>query len=450
MKKREFLAMGGAVPLMLAGCGGDGAGSAPVRLVNASRGYPSLGFMVDTTQATTSDVAYGSSSPFETVQAGSVTTALTVTPTGAGAVATVSSTVRSLSKDSRYSLVAYGFLDELKSVLLTESTVAPDTGKANINVLNTSVDVGAVDVYLSTTAGGNLSLATLIASNVAGSPTQSSFFSILPGTYFVTIVGAGSVAEGRSDVRFTSPANGGITLVDQQIVTIIVTPGASGTLANVIVLTQGTSTSASTPVSYLNTTARLRVVTAAPAGTAVTVAGILSDDSAPEYTNYSVLTSLTVPTVTVNGTAATFVGAVIPPATLMAGGDYTMMVYTDASGANPQVSLVLDDNTAPVSTSGVKFRLINLAYDNQGLSLGMKVNGISIASGIKFGGSSTYTEVTAPQTTNSVVEVISNATTLVSRSLVLIAGNIFTEIIVSDNASATPPVQDFFSSASGV
>ena len=36
MNKREFLAMGGAVPLMLAGCGGSGTGSAPVRLVNAS------------------------------------------------------------------------------------------------------------------------------------------------------------------------------------------------------------------------------------------------------------------------------------------------------------------------------------------------------------------------------------------------------------------------------
>ena len=78
MKKREFLAMGGAVPLMLAGCGGKGTGSAPVRLVNASVGYPLLGFMVESTQATTADVAYGATSPYENVQAGAVGLTLTV------------------------------------------------------------------------------------------------------------------------------------------------------------------------------------------------------------------------------------------------------------------------------------------------------------------------------------------------------------------------------------
>src|SRR5471032_1455474 len=88
MKKREFLAMGGAVPLMLAGCGGNGSGSAPVRLVNASVGYANLGFMVESTQATTSDVAYGHASPFETVQAGAVGVTLTVNGQAATAALT--------------------------------------------------------------------------------------------------------------------------------------------------------------------------------------------------------------------------------------------------------------------------------------------------------------------------------------------------------------------------
>src|ERR1700712_3774970 len=117
MKKREFLAMGGAVPLVLAGCGGSGSGSAPVRLVNASVGYPNLGFMDESTQATSADVAYGFASPFENVQAGAVGITLTV----AGQAATASQ-VRTINKDNRYSLIAYGFANELKSVLLTEST----------------------------------------------------------------------------------------------------------------------------------------------------------------------------------------------------------------------------------------------------------------------------------------------------------------------------------------
>src|SRR5215831_15336086 len=105
MKKREFLAMTGAVPLMLAGCGGGGSGSAQVRLVNASVGYPNLGLLVNTTQVTTSDVPYGSASPFAGAPAGTVTT--TLTTTNNGVVTNLPVTSRTLSKDARYSLVAY-------------------------------------------------------------------------------------------------------------------------------------------------------------------------------------------------------------------------------------------------------------------------------------------------------------------------------------------------------
>src|SRR5471032_1818939 len=82
MKKREFLAMGGAVHLMLAGCGGNGSGSAPVRLVNASVGYPGpLGFMDESNQITTG-VTYGNASQFFNVQAGTVNLTLTETLSG--------------------------------------------------------------------------------------------------------------------------------------------------------------------------------------------------------------------------------------------------------------------------------------------------------------------------------------------------------------------------------
>src|SRR3954464_770878 len=113
MKKREFLAMGGAVPLMLAGCGGNSSGSAQVRLVNASVGYANLGFMVNTTQATTTDVAYGAASPFEGVEAGTVTTTLTTT-TG-GVTSDLPVTTKTLVKDNRYSLVAFGYAGAPKS-----------------------------------------------------------------------------------------------------------------------------------------------------------------------------------------------------------------------------------------------------------------------------------------------------------------------------------------------
>jgi len=454
MNKREFLAMGGAVPLVLAGCGGSGSGSAPVRLVNASVGYPNLGFMVESTQATSSDVAYGSASPFETVQAGSVGITLTV----AGASATSAQT-RTVNKDQRYSLVAYGFANELKSVLIAESNTTPDTGKANVNVLNTSVDMGAVDVYLSTSK--DLSVSTLIASSISG-VSQSAFSGVLAGSYYITVVGANSIAQNISDVRFQSPA--AITLTALEVLTIILTPGASGVLANTILLTQGTSSSTGT-VSYENTTARVRAVTAVPgmaasvvgataSGTAVTV---LASSTVQKYSKYFVVHTGAAPTVTVNGAAIAVVmdstdattGVVSQvTAALLAGGDYTLMVYLDGSG-NPVAKLVEDNNTAASTSTGVKFRLINLASDNQGLELSMSLNGVGIASNVPYGAASEYHEVlNVPQGTASQLKVDNGASNVITTSQVFPLGNVFTEIVVSVPPNGSKPL-DFFDTASG-
>ena len=448
MKKREFLAMGGALPLMLAGCG-SGTGSAPMRLVNASVGYPLLGFMDQSTPATTADVAYGATSPFINVQAGAV--GLTLTVGGASATA---AQIRTVSKDSRYSLVAYGFPSLLKSVLLTESTVVPDAGQANVNVLNTSVDIGPVDVYLSTTP--DLSVSTLIASGISG-VSQSAFAGVLAGSYYVTVVGANSIAQGINDQRFQTP--GAITLTALQVLTIILTPGASGVLANAIMLTQGAT---GTAVSYLNTTARLRAVTSVGTLTASVGEGVFPASFVPNYSDYAVVTTGAPPVVTVNGapvaptmTVSTTTGTgttavtttTVVPAVLAAGGDYTMLVYLDGSG-NAAASMIADDNTAPVTAQGVKFRLINLASNNQGLALTMTVNSIGIASLVPYATASPYKEITTPQTVNSTATVYYGTEALLATTQVMLLPNIFTQVITSVDLTVTPnTAKGFFKAA---
>ena len=456
MNKREFLAVGGAVPLMLAGCGGSGGGSAPVRLVNASVGYPNLGFMVESTQATSTDIAYGHASVFENVQSGAVGITLTVSNGSGGNSSATASQTRTINKDNRYSLVAYGFENELKQVLLTESTVTPDTGKANVNVLNTSVDIGAVDVYLSATK--DLAFSTLIASSITG-VSQSAFAGIVAGSYFITVVGANSIAKGISDVRFQTPT--AIVLTALEVLTVILTPGASGVLANAILLTQGTAAAADSTSNLLNGTARLRAVTAVP-GLPASVVGanssgtvtVLATSSTPQYSNYFVINTGTAPVVLVNGSAVTVMmdstnattGVVTSvPAVLAAGGDYTLMVYL--VGSTPTAKVIEDNNTAPVTSSGVKFRLINLASDNPGLQLSMSVNSISIASNVPFAKASAYTEITTPQAANSTAEVFNGTDSLVSHTQIMTLPNIFTDIVVS--VPATGSVKDFFRSASG-
>ncbi len=463
MKKREFLAMGGAMPLMLAGCGGNGSGSAPTRLVNASVGYQGpMGFIDESTQITTG-VTYGNSSSYFNIEAGTVHLTLTTTVGGTEQAATAAQ-LRTVAKDQRYSLVAYGILDELRLALVAEYNTAVDANTVAVNVLNTSADIGAVDVYLSPTK--SLAISTLIATNVLAtstSPAQSQFaLDIAPGSYYITVVGAGTVAENISDVRFQTPS--AIALTALQVMTIILTPGTSGVLANAILLTQGTQGAA---VSYMNTTARVRAVTAIT-GSSTSVVGqdasgttvtVLPGNSTPKLSNYFVVKTGTPPTVTVGGVAidpATIMmddptSTTTPPAqivaTLSAGGDYTLMVYLNSSNA-PTARLVLDNNTAPVTAAGVKFRLINLASNNQGLQLSMKVNSISVASNIPYATASAYTEVpNMPQTTNSVAEVDEGAAFLLSHTQVIPLGNIFTEIVVSVPTSG--PVLDFFQAASG-
>ena len=475
MNKREFLAVGGAVPLMLAGCG-SGTGSAPVRLVNASVGYPLLGFMDESTQATTADVAYGAASPFETVQAGAVSITLTV-----GGQAATAAQTRTISKDQRYSLVAYGFATGLKQVLITESTTAPDSGNGNVNVLDTSVDIGSVDVYLSATQ--DLSVSTKIAAGITG-VTQSAFAGVLPGSYFVTVVGAQSVENGISDIRFQS-TTAILTVVNQQIQTIILTPGVSGVLANVILLTQGTASAASPTISYENTTARVRAVTALSSSTASQVTGNILTGTTPtsvtvmpshdgsEYSEYKVVSTGTVGTgtgaaytganpalvVTVNGTALDIVmdstnattGVTTEVAgVLAAGGDYTVMVYTNSSGT-PIAKLIVDDNKAPTSATGMKFRLINLAADNQGLFLSMKVNSVAVASLVAYGSASSYTQITSvPQQTASAIQVLSGTTPVFSFSQTLAlstTGNTLADIFTAIVVDSADPNGYFFTAS---
>ncbi len=456
MNKREFLALGGAVPLVLAGCGGNGTGSAPVRLVNASVGYPELGFMVESTQATTADVAYGSAGVYENVQAGAVDITLTVqTSAGVNSPATAAQ-VRTVAKDQRYSLVAYGLLDQLKLALVAESNIVPDAGKANVNVLNTSADIGPVDVYLSTTK--DLSVSSLIAQSSTASSTNPgvSGFSAMDaaaGPYYITVVGANSVSKGISDVRFQSSQP--ITLTALQVVTLILTPGASGTLANVIVLTQGTQ---GTAQYFPNTTARIRAITST-GGLSTTVTGtdtsgnaftILAASTVSQYSNYYVVDTGKAATVTVNGNTITpivIVAGLSQPASLAAGGDYTLMVYVDGQG-NPVAQVITDDNTAPITAQGVKFRLVNLAYNNQGLQLSMSVNSINVASLVGYASASAYTEVSTPQATNSVAEVFNGTDLLATHNQVMLLGNIFTDFVLSVDPN-TGIAKDIFRAATG-
>jgi len=86
----------------------------------------------------------------------------------------------------------------------------------------------------------------------------------------------------------------------------------------------------------------------------------------------------------------------------------------------------------------VKYRLINLASDNQGLSLSMTVNSQVVASQVGYGTASEYTELSTPQNVGSVVAVFNGTTTIAKLDPQLLTlGKIFTDIVTSVPASGT-------------
>lgn len=334
---------------MLAGCGGSSSssGTAQLRLLNASVGYPSLAMSVNGT-VVGGPVAYGAAGSYAGVTTDAITTSVSVPPSGVA----LSSASRTLSDGVHYTMVAYGWQGAMKTALIQENVAAPASGYASLSVLNLAPDAGNVDVYLSG-ATDPIESAQLIASNVAGGSGTSSN-QAGAGTYRLRVTGYGDNTDLRLDVQ-------GVVLTNGQVATLILTSTTGGVLVNAIGMRQQSTVSA-----YTNTLARARVVAALSGNAAVTASiggtALASNMVSPNpYAGYSQLpvdldaqgNPLPLPvTLAVNGTAVAQ-----PNQTLTPGGDFTMLVWGDA--ANPQVTLISDDNRLPTNSANAKIRLVN-------------------------------------------------------------------------------------------
>jgi hypothetical protein len=379
-----WLAMAGAVAL--AGCGGNSNddGSAQVRLLNATNGYPSttagyaaLDLYLDgTLQTSNSGLAYGGVGSYTGVS--STDSRVTAIMSG-GQTTALSSSSRSFVKDVSYTLVAYGWAGALKVAQIEEDITAADSGKSKLTVSNLATDAGSVDVYVMGTAD-SLDSATPLTSSLAGG---SSVSSLNPGvgTFRVVV----TAANDKTDVRLDAT---GLTLASTQVGTLMLTSGSGGTLVNALMAIQkGTVTALN------NTKARARVVGSVSGNGRVTLqtmgstlAAAATSPSIGSYTLIDGSTSAPV-TVSVNGTAVA-----VANQALVAGGDYTLMVWGDA--AAPQFTLVADDNRLPSVTSNAKLRLV---HGVAGLTapLTLAADFSAVASSVAQGQASAWANVTA-------------------------------------------------------
>jgi hypothetical protein len=371
MKRRTLILAAASTPAatLLGACGGgDNVDAARLRLVNASPGYAALDLYVDNARQF-SNVAYGSASAYASFDADTYTVALRST----GAGANLQSASRTLRKDTRYSLVAYGWAGALQTLLLAEDEDAPASGTARLRVLNAAADAGSVDVYGGAATDAVEQMALLAGGVEAGA--SSSFADLDSGSYRLVVTAAGDT----TDVRLDAPA---VTVGSRQVATLIVLPTRGGVLVDALLAPQGAAANL-----IANGRARVRVVAAVGGNANVSVVAggttLTGGTRAPSVGAYAPVTA---------GALALDVrvdGVAVSAAALQAnaGGDFTVLVHGTA--AAPAVTVLSDDNRLPVSSANYKIRLVHAVAELSG-GLNLEVDFTALASDVAYASASPY------------------------------------------------------------
>lgn len=431
MKKRTLLGLMAGLPLtgVLSACGGNNSGSAKVRLLNASPGYSSLDLYVDDAKKCSS-VAYGSVSGYADCDSGSFSTALT----SAGSSTELVTTSRTYSKDTHYTVVAYGWAGALKSAMITEEENAADSGKMSFRVVNMASDAGSVDVYL-TASGDVLDSSTPVQSSVGGG-TSTSYGTVATGTYRLRITAAGDTSTLLLDVD-------GVSFNSKGVYNLVLTPTSGGALVNGILLEQQGSAT-----QYLNTQARVRVISALTGGQTVGLSldstTILPTTTSPGVQSPYVLVDAG--TYAINASVAgNSLGS--SSVTVAAGSDTTLIV-TGSSVSDAKVTVVADDNRLPTTSGNYKIRLIHASDSLAGYPVTLTVSLNALFSGVQFAptqyaSSSASTYVSKAAVSNAVIAVTVPGTgqtiysTTASDGVALASAKVYT-VFVLDTANNTP------------
>lgn len=375
--RRRWLACVGVLcAAALGGCGGGGSsssGQASIRMVNASPGYAALDLHVDDTKQNAA-LTYGAVGEYKTVDAGSVVTMVTQ----AGGSTAVTTSGRTLAKDTSYTVVAYGPAGSLKTALLEDNLGAADSGKSKLVVFNTAVDNGSLDVYL-TGADDALDDASATVSAVTGG-SVASYSTVTSGTYRLRVTGAGD----KNDLRLDVPA---VTLGSTQVATLIVTPGSGGVLVHALLLAQAGSATV-----HDNTLARARVVASVAGNARVSATwgtrALMTSGASPAIGGYATVAAGTqAPQISVDGHLLA-----VPAQTLASGSDSTVLVWGEATA--PQVALISDDNRLPSSSGYAKLRLFN-AVAGMADALTLTVDFSAIGGDVVPGVAAAYSSVNA-------------------------------------------------------
>jgi hypothetical protein len=397
----------------LSGCssGGDNA-DARSRLLNVSSGYQSLDLYVndndsDTDSLKSSAVAFAGISDYNTVKSGTYD----IKFKRAG----VSSTLLTLSDqkladDSNVTYVAYGALGRFGVLEIPEDVEEPDdAGRSKLQAINVS-EAGALDIYL-TDADVPLEDASPLFAGASGSAGMLTTDS---GTYRLRVTGPNDV----SDLRLDIPS---ITLDSKGVASLLLSETKSGMLVDALLLPQQGSLT-----QFVNTKARVRAAVGMSTGAMATLrvggVNVISGQGVGVISTYAQVEAGNV------GVSLVVDGNAVPVdnQTLVAGGDYTVLIWGDASGT--RASLIDDDNHVPTNSGDTKIRLLN-GLSTQAVPLTLYVDYFPVAEGTALGAASAYADVDSGSDIPVDVYNASTATRLLNREGDLQAGGVYTLLV---------------------
>jgi hypothetical protein len=415
---KYVLVLVAAFALASCGGGGGGGGNAKIRLLNLSAGYSSLDLITnlddddndeDETQA--SSVALEHASDYVELDPDNYT--IKLKRTGSGSVLR-SFAGEKLVDDTINTYIAYGEVGQFGALLLDDTQDAADSGETKLSVANLS-SAGNLDVYI-TAADVDLDDTTPVVSGVGASFSN---ISVDSGTFRLRVTASGDTSDVRLDIS-------SFALADKGVAALIFTSTQGGTLANAIYMPQ-----AGAPTKLTNTKSRIRAAigVANGASASVQVAGIsvLAAATAGVIgSRYTLLDSGSQPvTLQVNGASVT-----VPNVSLSAGADYTLLVWSNASGT--QTSLVVDDNRLPSSGAQAKLRLLN-GMSTLAAPLTLSLDFSPVIEGTLVGQVSDEVEVSSGTDRQLDVSNTSTAASVLSRTGLTLQGASVYTFFMTDN-----------------
>ena len=433
-----------ALGVILAGCGSGSSSNANVRLANATLTHASLDLLINSSSSVTG-VAADTISNYASPSSGSETLQVNDS-TSSTALAT---TVPTLASGLHYALVAYESGGAVQTVVLSEDFVAPTSGTAQLRVYNVAPDSGKLDVYITPHSTPVMPLTGLTPTYSFTTNITTPLLTYSPTSYDVQVTGYGN----QSDVRAIIT---NVTLTNQEIATVLLTPASGGKLLNGSVVIQQGAYSAER-----NTYTRVRLASAVAGGVLVGANAVPTNPNSttppqstvvidpgsvsPQFGLYTLVPAAS----TLNINVAN--GSVQAPSNgLIAGADMTLVVFgggTAPGGGVAPVSanLITDDNRLPTDSTTVKLNVINGLTSTGGGTVTLNANSTPVGGSVALGAASSYVSIPSSTVATNIKVFSSLHGLLINDSTNLLNANaVYTILVGGDylvyaaNPSANP------------